>query len=182
MADFDYLYPLDTFYSRSRQSPPQVAVVEPAAMAEPYRTLLVHTGGMTSTLEAFHGARCGVRVLEEFAEGGVLSRQVVLVAKPDGKPVEFAAAAIHMDRLPAAAQADVRKGVEPLGAILRRHSVAHTSCPRAFLRFQNAAGIAGALGLQGEPELFGRRNTLFDEGNNPLVEIVEVLPPVAPES
>jgi chorismate-pyruvate lyase len=177
MVDFDFLYPLNEFYRRSRLDPPSVAVVEAAEIDEPYRSLLAHGRGMTSTLEAFHEAKCRVRVLDEFEESGILSRRVVLNLEPCGKPVEFAAGAIHMHRFPAHVQDLIRGGEEPLGAILRRHDIPHQSRPKAFLRLRCDAPIAEALGLDGEPVLYGRRNTLFDGRDNPLVEIVEVLPP-----
>ena len=93
--------------------------------------------------------------------------------------VEFGAIKIALDRYPAAARKDILAERLPLGTILAKYRIAHTSRPKAFLKIASDDFINKALGIAGEHALFGRRNTLSNPAHESLAEIVEILPPAA---
>ena len=77
----------------------------------------------------------------------------------------------HLDGL------DSLDAAEALERILNAFGIVFASRPRAYLRMASDAFIENALGLKKRDVLFGRRNTLLDEWDRPLAEIVEILPP-----
>jgi hypothetical protein len=64
-----------------------------------------------------------------------------------------------------------------LGSILALHHLYHTSHPQAFLRVRSDATVNAALQLEGEAQLYGRRNSLRTVDGRILADIVEILPP-----
>jgi hypothetical protein len=66
----------------------------------------------------------------------------------------------------------------PLGTVLRDFKIKHTSRPKAYLKIEADDFVNQALGLTNKHTLYGRRNTLFDNRQRPLAEIVEILPPI----
>jgi chorismate-pyruvate lyase len=171
------LYPLDEFYARSGLAPVQVSQVEAEEVPEPYRSLLVHLNDMTPTLEAYHGEQIHLRVVARRQEGEVYSREVVLTLNGTGRPVEFGAIVIYLERFAPAAREAILEGWQPLGTIMRLHDVRHRSAPRAFVRVIADATIQEAFGLAEATSLYGRRNVLLDPEENVLAEILEILPP-----
>ena len=81
--------PLLEFYQRGGVEPPELLPIDGIVMPEPYRSLLVHDGDMTPTLEKFHGDRIHLRPLTRETNGSVYSREVILEAGEVNKPVEF---------------------------------------------------------------------------------------------
>ena len=146
-------------------------------MPEPYRRLLVGFHDMTPTLEAFHGERLNLRVLERQHDGDAYRRLVVLT-KEAGQPVEFGAILIDLSCLTAAAREMVLEGQRPLGSVLALFGIEHASRPHAFIRVTSGPFINGALGLPGPHDLYGRRNVLSTPDNRTLADIVEILPPL----
>jgi len=171
-------HPLDEFYARRGLRLPPLEQIEGEAMPEPYKGLLVHQKDMTSTLEAFHGHRVHLRVLGQERHGQDYVREVVLQLDGTEEPVEFGAIKIHLDLFPVTAREQILQAQWPLGHILRAHAIAYDSRPGAFLRIASDPLINSVLGLTGAQLLFGRRNTLLDTAEQPLAEIVEILPPV----
>jgi chorismate-pyruvate lyase len=169
-------YPLDEFYARSGLTLPPLEVVHGAAVPEPYRTLLVHESDMTSTLEAFHKAKIQLRPVSRDHHGNDYSREVVLTLEGSGRPVEFGAIRIFLDRFPAAARQEILNAQRPLGYILRDSGLHYVSRPKAFLKLASDRTINELLGLTGAHLLYGRRNSLLDPSGRPLAEIVEILP------
>jgi chorismate-pyruvate lyase len=172
------IYPLDEFYRLAgREALPSVIQVAGEEVPEPFRRLLVHESDMTPTLEAYHGERIGLRVLTKRIENGALFRQVLLVRESDGRPVEYGAIAIHLDRFPPRAVAQILEGRVPLGTILHSLEISHRSRPRAFIRITVDEVLGDALGLSPPRSLYGRRNVLRDPAGIELADIVEILPP-----
>ena len=56
-----FTYPLSEFYTRAKLPLPRIETIPGDAVPEPYRTLLVHGGDMTSRLEEFHRAPMTLR-------------------------------------------------------------------------------------------------------------------------
>lgn len=172
------IHPLDDFYARAELPLPPVAEVEPLAMPEPYRSLLVHPHDMTSTLEKFHRDRIHLRLHSKRRVGDDYFREVVLQLDGNKKPVEFGAIHIHLQLFPAEARHWILQEYLPLGRILNENGIRYTSKPVAFLRFASDKQINELLGLHnGVQFLYGRRNRLLDAQERSLAEIIEILPP-----
>jgi hypothetical protein len=156
---------------------PEAKQVAPSEIPEPYRRLLVHNRDLTPTLEAAHGSKLHLRVLRYAVSDDVVTRLVVLVPDKDEKSgVSMGAIRIFLQHLPPAAKASVLGLREPFGAILQRNRVVHRSRPVAYFSVRPDALIADALGIEGSPILYGRRNTIWNSGGEPLAEVVEILP------
>jgi chorismate-pyruvate lyase len=170
-------YPLDDFYAVRRLPLPVMEQIEPDQVPEPYRSLLVHDSDMTTRLEAFHKSKIHIRALARNPRGRAYFREVVLELDGSRRPVEFGATKVNLDLFPANAHEEIRREERPLGGILRDFNIAFSSRPGAFFRVTADSFIGGALGLSDAPLLFGRRNTLLDDRQRAMAEIVEILPP-----
>ena len=173
-------HPLDDFYTRSGLVLPPLQQIDPEAVPEPYRRLLVHPNDMTSTLETFHGSRVRLDVLRREERDGSYFREVVLKLEENQKPVEFGAIRMYLGLFSPAAQALVLAEKWPLGRILKECDVPYVSSPIAFLRIASDRLINEVLHLSGAQLLYGRRNALLDPSGQPLADIVEILPPEKP--
>jgi chorismate-pyruvate lyase len=151
--------------------------IEASAVPEPYRSLLVHTIDMTSTLENFHNDKLHVEMLGRHVNGQEYYREVVLRLDQSDRRVEFGAIKILLDIFPAEARQEILRERQPLGRILTESGLEFSSQPRAFLHLAADDFISRTLGLSGLQFLYGRRNTLVDAWERPLAEIVEILPP-----
>jgi chorismate-pyruvate lyase len=176
-AAFHIAHPLDQFYQRSGLTLPPLQQVDPEEVPEPYKMLLVHQSDMTSTLEHFHGQAVHLRVLSREQRGEAYYREVVLRLEGNQKPVEFGAIKINLDRFTLPARQQILKEYWPLGRILKDCAIAYASRPKAFLQIASDKLINSVLNLTGAQLLYGRRNTIFDASEQPLAEIVEILPP-----
>lgn len=171
-----FAYPLDEFYALANRELPAIEQVSGESLPEPARTLLVHQNDMTPTLEKFHGDELYLDVISRRHRGDFYFREVVLLTQKSHQAVEFGAIKINLGLFPCSARPRILQEQQPLGGILREYKIPHTSRPKAFLRLRADDFVRSALKLQGEPTLYGRRNTLFDAQQRPLAEIVEILP------
>lgn len=169
--------PLDEFYRRQGRVLPAFAVISPADVPEPEKSLLVHHRDMTRTLEQFHGARIHLRVLSRHDAEGAYWRESVLQLDGSNRAVEFGAIKIYLDPFPEPWRQQILDEHRPLGAILNESGIAYTSRPTAFLHFATDPFIREALHLTQNGMLYGRQNTLRRVGGGVLAEIVEILPP-----
>lgn len=175
------LYPLDSLYRMCGMTPPTAAGAEGQDLPEPQRRLLVHQSDMTPTLEAFWGETIVLRTLQRRLDERSLTRLVVLELEKSGRAVEFGAIIIHLAPFPPDAQELIRGCRCPLGSILARCRIVHTSRPRAFFSLLPDAVICEALGLPAPAPLWGRKNVLATEEGETLAEVVEILPPAPPD-
>ena len=169
-------FPLDEFYAMEGRVLPVVLAIAGAEMPEPHRSLLVHLSDMTSTLENFHGDRLKLEVLSSRVEGEVYLREVLLRLEKSGKPVEFGAILIHLDRFDPEPRRLILGGKIPLGRVLVEQKVPFTSRPNGFFRIQADTFIGPLLAADAGAMLYARRNTLSNPAGQPLAEIVEILP------
>lgn len=176
-----FAYPLDDFYAKAGRLLPRIVAVNGAELPEPQRTLLVHDSDMTPTLEKFHGEDIHLRVIRSEERDGAYYREVVLLLPRTKRAVEFGAIKIYLGLFPPAAQKSILEEDLPLGTVLARFKVKHTSRPKAYLKIDADDFICQALSLKSGQTLYGRRNTLFDPQQRPLAEIVEILPPIREE-
>ena len=173
--DEDILAPIIFFYGIG-SARPRVTFVEPEALAEQERSLLVHDKDMTPRLREFHGCEIDLDVAARARIGKYLVRASVLHRRSDGMPVEFGAIGIHLDLLPEEAQKLVLEGRVPFGAILEQYAVPHSSHPRGYFRVSVDQRLADLLGATSGQMLFGRCNELRHGSGRVLADVVEVLP------
>lgn len=176
-----FAYPLDDFYAKAGRALPRITAINGAEMPEPQRTLLVHDSDMTPTLEKFHNDQIHLRVIRSEEREGAYYREVVLLLEKSKRPVEFGAIKINLGLFPPAAQRSILEEDLPLGTVLAKFKVKHTSKPKAYLKIEADDFICHSLSLKPSQTLYGRRNTLFDPQQRPLAEIVEILPPTREE-
>ena len=173
----DLLYPLSHFCQAGGHPLPACEFIDGAVMPEPYRTLLVHHGDMTSRLEEFHGAPMKLRVLHRETGGDAYRREVLLCAQDSGLPVEYGAIEIHLDAFAEPLRALILEGRAPLGGLLNRHAIRYRSEPRAYLKLAPDSVMDAHFDLDGAHTLYGRSNVLLGDGDRVLARIVEVLRP-----
>jgi hypothetical protein len=171
-----WLMPLRYFYERRGLALPQIRFLDPNAVPEPDRTLLVHERDMTPTLIAHHGCPLRLEVLDLERSENYLLRLVILRRRDNLRPVECGAIAIHLDRFPAVARDLVLEGVVPLGAVLEQQAVPHQGAPRGFFAVKADDLIAHALGQRPGDLLHGRCNELSFPDGEAFADIVEILP------
>ncbi|MBI2927939.1 MAG: hypothetical protein HYY24_19800 [Verrucomicrobia bacterium] len=177
-----YAYPLDEFYLAAGLPLPLLEPVPSEAVPEPFKTLLVHENDMTPTLEAFHGGEIHLQVLRSYIKGGFYFREVVLRLDRSEEPVEFGASRINLNGLTCTARRLILEEHLPLGRILRDFKIPHQNHPEVFLRVESDAFINRAFGLSDRQILYGRHNLMVDLQQRPLSEIIEILPPLLPET
>lgn len=173
----DLLFPLSHFSRASGHPLPSCEFIDGAVMPEPYRTLLVHHGDMTSRLEEFHRAPMTLRVLHRETDGDALRREVLLCKADSGLPVEYGAIEINLAAFDELLRAQILEGRQPLGGLLNRHGVHYRSEPRAFLKLAPDSSMDAHFALDGAHTLYGRSNVLRGDGDRVLARIVEVLRP-----
>jgi chorismate-pyruvate lyase len=173
----DLLYPLSLFRARDHRPLPIVQVIDGADMPGPYRDLLVHTGDMTSRLEAFHKAPMKLRVLNLDRTPHAYRREVLLCAQDTGVPVEYGANEVNLDAFDESLRNEILDGRLPLGGLLNRYGIKYRSEPRAFIRVLPDLTLCKMFGVDVAAAFFGRCNSLLDQNGTVLARIVEVLRP-----
>ncbi len=171
--------PLDYFYARAGLALPEFRVLTGAEVPPPFQQLLVHVNDMTPTLEEFYGDAIELRVLGRRRRGQEYWREVVLLLRGSGQPVEFGANRVLLDRFPAAARQAILDEGTPLGHIMRDYGVAHTCQPNAFFGMRADALMGATLQLRVQAEVYGRHNRLYGLDGLLLSEVVEILRPPA---
>ena len=170
------LYPL-SLIRRFRGIPKLVYhKVEPSEIPEPYFSLLVHEGDMTSRLESFHEDSIKVRKLSSSNDGKSYFREVVLETVANQKAVEYGAIEIILKNLEGEQRDLVIEGKQPLGAILNDARIPYSSAPKAFLKVVPDDAIVDAFGSVEADYLYGRSNEISSYNGDPIAHIVEILP------
>ena len=155
---------------------PDLVMLSPNDVPEPYRGLLVHDRDMTRTLEKFHGEPIHLRTLKKIREDEALYRQVLLLTETE-KIVEFGAIHIHLEVFSREARERVLACYQPLGGILNEFGIDYRSRVHAYLKIKSDAFINPLLGLSDVHVLYGRSNRLVTGDGSTIAEVVEILPP-----
>jgi len=172
-----FAHPLDEFYAQAGRPIPHIARLEGDEVPEPYKQLLVHRRDMTPTLKAYYKDAIEIEVLRRDQRGDFYFREVLLVLRGSRQVVEFGAIKINLAILAPSARREILEEHTPLGDILEKNQIEHSSRPKAFLKLKSDDFI-GAVFKLAEPQLlYGRRNTLSDSSDRSIAEIVEILPP-----
>ncbi|MDC3335090.1 hypothetical protein OAV71_01150 [Opitutales bacterium] len=170
------LYPL-SFIRMVRGIPKLVfEEVEPNEMPDPYYSLLVHEGDMTSRLEAYHDEEVKVRKLSSSNDGKAYFREVVLETVGTKKVTEYGAIEITLKNLEDEQRALVLEGKQPLGGILNDARIPYSSAPRAFLKVVPDNFMVEAFGAVEADHLYGRSNEITSYNGDTIARIVEILP------
>ncbi len=169
-------YPLDEFYIQASRRLPHIDAIPANELPQPARSLLVHERDMTPTLAKFYGGPIRLEVLSRYERGDFYFREVLLFSGEDEIPVEFGAIKIDLALLPPVARRAVLEEHLPFGQLLDEHKIKHSSKPKAYLRLFSDDFMNSVLCLAKPQILFGRRNTLFNDDQRSLAEIVEILP------
>ncbi|MBI1371611.1 MAG: hypothetical protein GC159_02455 [Phycisphaera sp.] len=172
------LYPLADFYSEAGQAMPNIEPINGADMPQPYRSLLVHDNDMTPTLEAYCRQNIHLKLIKVRRTGDALCRQVILVVNSVETPIEFGAIKIYLDRFETEPRGLILQGYRPLGRILADYKIPHYSRPTGYFRINSESVTQAAFGLGKGVVLYGRHNILWNSDDEPLAEVVEVLPPL----
>ena len=150
----------------------------PSTQPEPFRSLLVHEKDMTGTLAGYWGLPIILRPLTVRRKGNVLYRQVVLTAGPDRIPVEAGAIKIYLDHFPAEALPEITRNRKPLGSILVEHGISYVSTPQGYFQTTASPFLKDAFADAREQTLYGRCNRLTNPADDPLADVVEILPAI----
>lgn len=172
----DLLYPL-SFIRRARGIPKlSFEEVDPQEIPDPYYSLLVHEGDMTSRLEAFHEDEIKVRKLSSSSDGKAYFREVILHTENAQKATEYGAIEITLQNLEEELRTAVIEAQRPLGAILNDARIPYSSAPRAFLKIVPDNAIVDAFGSVEADYLYGRSNEITSYNGDIIARIVEILP------
>jgi chorismate-pyruvate lyase len=177
-ADTELLHPLSHFCRQDGRQLPAFRIVQPEALPDAARKLLVHTGDMTSRLEQHHGGGTVLQVLHCEHTSSVYRREVLLCLEATSLPVEYGAIEIDLSAFTGELRDLIVEAQLPLGGLLNRFGVRYYSKPRAFLKLAPDPGMNALFGAEGATELYGRSNVLCGENGPVLAQIVEVLRPL----
>ena len=172
----DILYPLS--FMRSARGLPKLNYeeIEPSALPEPYQSLLVHEGDMTSRLVAYHGTELKVKSVRSSKSGRSYFRGGVLQTIQNGKATEYGAIEIKLDSLPAEVCEKILEAQQPLGGILNECHIPYASSPRGFLKVVPDGPIVEAFSEVEADHLYGRSNLITDFNGEVIARIIEILP------
>jgi chorismate-pyruvate lyase len=154
-------------------------VVPARKVPAPYRELLAHERHMTTTLEAHHGDRVGVRVLAAHQRGDVYTRKILLALRGTGRVVEFSLVRVRLALCSLGVRQEIVAGRAPLGRILTDHGVPRAVELAALLRVVPGPALRHWFGLDRSRVAYGRLACISLSGR-PAVEVLEVLPPEQP--
>jgi chorismate-pyruvate lyase len=169
--------PLSVFYAWNHRPIPRFDLLEPDAVPQPYRELLVHNRDMTPRLEAFHGARVHIEPIHVLYENQAYTREVILRLDGSAWPVEYGAVRIHLSRLPEEVSEEVRVARRPLGTILGEAGLPRVSRPVRYLRVHPDETIRGTLHIGKADVVYARQNRILNADGDPLAEVLEIVPP-----
>src|SRR5262245_6985008 len=111
-------------------------VVPGEEVPQPYRGLLVHEHHMTVTVEAHHGSRVNVWVLERRYDGHTYARKILLALQSTNRVVQFGIARINLDLTSPEVREAILAARTPLGRVLIEHDVMRRIQPQAFLKIR----------------------------------------------
>jgi chorismate-pyruvate lyase len=171
------LYPLNLFRQRDSHPLPAIEPLDGGAVPEPYRSLLVHTGDMTSRLEAFHHSSMTLRALHVEAQATMYWREVLLCTQDASLPVEYGAIEIRLEAFPEPLRAEIVTAKKPLGGLLNQNGMKYHSEPRGFFRVLPDLTLARLFEVDAGACFYGRSNRLVGPEGETLARIVEVLRP-----
>ena len=151
--------------------------VPPALVPEPYRELLVHSHHMTVTMEAFHGCRVEVQVLDSKSDGDVYSRMITLTKLGSESVVQFGIVRFDFRFVTDAVRDEILDMKTPLGRVLINHNVLRHIDLGAVLRIEAGPALAEIAQIRLAETTYGRLATIFCN-QRPAVDLLEISVPL----
>lgn len=147
--------------------------IDPTAMPDRYRDLLVHNNHMTAALASHYGHPVSLRVLHEQRHDNIYSREILLTLEGSDVVVEYGVARLDLNLVTKAARAKILARNAPLGDILMRHEALRTIEPKWFVRFTAPTSLLAHFG-RNVTEAFGRIGIIHCN-HKPAIELLEVV-------
>jgi chorismate-pyruvate lyase len=176
-SEHGLLYPLTLFRQRDKRPLPVIEPIDGERMPEPYRSLLVHNGDMTTRLEDFHDASLRLRALHVEEAPHAYRREVLLCTRDADLAVEYGAIEICLDVFTEPLRSEIVEAHLPLGGLLNAYGIEYRSEPRAFFRVLPDLTLCRHFGVEAAAGFYGRSNRLLTAGGAVFARIVEVLRP-----
>ena len=133
---------------------------------------------MTVTVEAHYGGAVDVQVQACLRNEDEYARKILLKLHEGGKPVQFGLVRIDLGVCTEAVRNEIVEGKTPLGRVLIQHDMLRRIEPTAYLKVTLGPTMAAWLGTTSGTETFGRLGVIYT-GNQPAVEVLEILAPLA---
>jgi hypothetical protein len=176
LPDLYHLFAADPL-SRVPPPPPEHELLDPAALPEPYRTLLFHEHHMTVTVEDYYHSPVDVVVLDRRRDGDSYARKILLKLRSDGRIVQSGIVRIRLDYCSEPVRAAILEEKTPLGRILIKHDVLRRIEPTAYFRLQPGPYLRNWFGRPDPFSTYGRLGIIHCDGQ-PAIDLLEVLAPI----
>ena len=159
-------------------TPPVVELLAPDQLPSAFQTLLVHSTGMTSTLERHWRESVCIELLSDdiSLEQRSLFRFVVLRTQSSAQLVEIALIRIPLENFPGTLRRQFIEAKKPFGTLLAEAGIGFRAYPQAYFTCEADAMLAEKCGLSERTRLYGRINQLLRADGVLLCETVEALP------
>ncbi len=171
------LGPLGSYWTLDGAPQPATAALDAGALPAPYQDLLDHDRPMTPTLAGHFGEPMKIRVLAQRRGGQHYVRKITMEGERTGRVTQIALIRIDLTRFDKAAQDQICHSDRPFGQVLAGCGIAFTCRPTDFFAVTPDEAMASALGLDGPPQLYGRRNQLKEQNGFVLADVIEILAP-----
>ena len=148
--------------------------VDEASLPEPYRTLLAHDAHMTVTVEAHHGCKVDVEVLQTDRTETHYSRKILLRRQSDGEVVQFGLVRLNVAFLGEEVRREIESEQTPLGRVLIEHNVLRNVRLLSLWKTQPAAELCQLFNLDKPTDCYGRTALIYCNGV-PAVELLEIV-------
>jgi chorismate-pyruvate lyase len=155
---------------------PDFELLPADAVPPPYHGLLVHEHHMTVTVEAYHGDRVNVRILNRVHQEPYYSRKILLALQKTGRIVQFGIVRANLNYCSQPVRDRILEGKTPFGRILIEHNVLRRIEPTAYLRADCGPAQMRWFGLHQPAPLYGRLAVIHCN-NHPAVELLEIVAP-----
>jgi chorismate-pyruvate lyase len=161
------------FYSNCRDLG-KFESVAPEDMPRDARLLLAHDAHMTVTVEAFHGCKVKVEVLDRKQQEHHYSRKILLRRTTDNAVVQFGIPRLDMRAIPKPAMDAILSESIPLGqtlidnGVLRRVELCH------LWKIQAGPDLANLFSISVGDIVYGR-TAMIHVDETPAIELLEIV-------
>ena len=157
--------------------PPEHELIEPSALPEPYRTLLVHEHHMTVTVEEYYGSPVDVIVLQRLRDQNTYLRKILLKLRSDERIVQSGIVRIRLDFCSEPVRAAILAEQIPVGRILIQHDVLRRIEPTAYFRLRPGPYLRHRVGRTDPFSTYGRLGIIYCDVQ-PAIDLLEVSAPI----
>lgn len=150
------------------------ASVDAEEMPQNTRLLLAHNAHMTVTIEAFHGCKVNVEVLDRRRDAEHYSRRILLRRATDNQVVQFGIVRLAMQKIPALALEAILSEKIPLGqtlidnGVLRRVELCH------LWKIELGPDLAKLFSSPLGETVYGR-TAMIHVDEQPAIELLEIV-------